>query len=900
MNGKTAWQEQALAPDGLPMILPTLSLLEANAGNGKTYTLISIVLRLIILEGMSCDQIYLITFTRAATRQLKDRLIDRFQRAAAVLRAAFSTAAAQSLKSDPNLEAIYLHLREGHPHLDSQGVLRQMQGRIDQAAVQLNRVQISTLDSFLLRFCRENSYQLGLIAAPDIDLEQKALTYEAAQRVWLQQIEKFQASYYLTNLPRRADLKTSFLQFAQARKQVDSWSQQYPGLALQVPEESLNLSQAMAARAKVHPQGTDAPERFEKILLEGSRFDNQSARRIAEFRDISGYQMTGKRNALRALLEARGLSWHQRAYTNEKVGLSQVLASAFSALEQVKAGNLRLFAKVMVIDECQDNSEMQHQLLLQIQAKCQGQGLRMCFVGDPKQQIYSYRGASLAGYRQVSQQINEKRMLKVNRRHSPALLNTLNALFEVNEPELSDEWPLGCRYIPSELTEEMGQMGPDFHDSDAHQRLRRVGWQEAANSPQIGDGMTLVVPPASPFGNLSNAEEYVLQRCCSDISSMLAEGRAGRLLLGNHPVVAKDLAVLVHRNEQAERIYRQLTSLGIDAQLGGQTSLLGNESSRALVSLIEATMEGQMDLVSLALCRLLALQVHLGDVQRSSGVTEKLPLSHELVAAACQRHLSYRGTWQKHGILALIYRYLAEEPWLRDLRPSRAWEGLKWQWLAIAEHFIRQDAASTNDPRLFLHLLREKDGIASSSPKRQICLDQDSVGVQVETIHAAKGKEYPIVFLPLMWRASIPFPKEGEFVVAWQEKANVPAVVADLEAQSKWYSHQVAESRRLAYVAMTRACNLCRLYLAETKKSRFASSDLATLFLTDAQKESRASLMDALEPLRERLQLNIEQPDEGFLVELDQNDKQSRAWQRGEGLGVSLRRAICPMGNLQL
>src|SRR5271169_3967324 len=48
--------------------------LEASAGTGKTFTIEHLVVRLLLETEMTLDQILVVTFTRAATRELKERI----------------------------------------------------------------------------------------------------------------------------------------------------------------------------------------------------------------------------------------------------------------------------------------------------------------------------------------------------------------------------------------------------------------------------------------------------------------------------------------------------------------------------------------------------------------------------------------------------------------------------------------------------------------------------------------------------------------------------------------------------------------------------------------------------------------------------------------------------------
>ena len=54
--------------------LEGIKLIEANAGTGKTDTIEGIFLRLILEKSMSIDQILVVTFTEAATNELKLRI----------------------------------------------------------------------------------------------------------------------------------------------------------------------------------------------------------------------------------------------------------------------------------------------------------------------------------------------------------------------------------------------------------------------------------------------------------------------------------------------------------------------------------------------------------------------------------------------------------------------------------------------------------------------------------------------------------------------------------------------------------------------------------------------------------------------------------------------------------
>ena len=62
------------APVDFPLDRAGMTFIEASAGTGKTHALTTLVARLVIEEGWPIDRILVVTFTRAATAELRDRI----------------------------------------------------------------------------------------------------------------------------------------------------------------------------------------------------------------------------------------------------------------------------------------------------------------------------------------------------------------------------------------------------------------------------------------------------------------------------------------------------------------------------------------------------------------------------------------------------------------------------------------------------------------------------------------------------------------------------------------------------------------------------------------------------------------------------------------------------------
>ncbi|MFA7156033.1 MAG: UvrD-helicase domain-containing protein, partial [Proteiniphilum sp.] len=65
--------------------LEKANLIEASAGTGKTYAIAALYLRLILEQGLTVQQILVVTYTKAATAELGDRIRARIRDALLLL-----------------------------------------------------------------------------------------------------------------------------------------------------------------------------------------------------------------------------------------------------------------------------------------------------------------------------------------------------------------------------------------------------------------------------------------------------------------------------------------------------------------------------------------------------------------------------------------------------------------------------------------------------------------------------------------------------------------------------------------------------------------------------------------------------------------------------------------------
>lgn len=160
---------------GLALPLHGLRLIEASAGTGKTFTLVTVLLRLLLERGVPIQQLLAVTFTRAATQELRKRLRQRLLAAQKVLDGA-------TIRDDDDSEANAAKavLVQASAWVDADT----LRDRLRAALAQLDEALIATIHGFCQRALREFGFRAGLLA--DVELVDGAPDAwdEVAAQLW--------------------------------------------------------------------------------------------------------------------------------------------------------------------------------------------------------------------------------------------------------------------------------------------------------------------------------------------------------------------------------------------------------------------------------------------------------------------------------------------------------------------------------------------------------------------------------------------------------------------------------------------------------------------------------------------------------------------------------------------
>ncbi|MGE5492649.1 MAG: UvrD-helicase domain-containing protein, partial [Actinomycetota bacterium] len=152
-------------------------LIEASAGTGKTFTIAALYLRLVLKHGgenafvqeLLPPDILVVTFTDAATKELRDRIRLRLTEAARHFRGSLE-------KPDPFLT----NLRKDYPEADWPRCAR----RLEIAAEWMDEAAISTIHAWCNRMLREHAFDSGSLFAQNLEADHSELFLETVRDYW--------------------------------------------------------------------------------------------------------------------------------------------------------------------------------------------------------------------------------------------------------------------------------------------------------------------------------------------------------------------------------------------------------------------------------------------------------------------------------------------------------------------------------------------------------------------------------------------------------------------------------------------------------------------------------------------------------------------------------------------
>jgi len=813
------------------------SLVDASAGTGKTYAIATLFIRLLLETEHPPRQLLVVTFTEAATAELKERIRAR-------LRQCVVTASGSSGASDPDAAIATILARAG----DRARVKR----RLEQALYEFDDVEISTIHGFCQRALMERALGSDITYGSELYGDARPLIDEIVMDFWARRVapaqpellaymrsdgNKFslemgrrlaysvQRAPQVQILPRdlEAARPLDFTRFRAEFARVRELWKRHDVVRLiessSVRKQAYNkrytplwvgeVSQFFAAELGLFSPLPKCFERFCTARLRDAGGQSLAEHELfracdaleEEYRQLSAALRTELLRLELQLIDYVRSELPRRGAEQRQLSFDDLLSKLHAALEGPSGSELARALRerypVALIDEFQDTDPVQLGIFERIYA---APNTSLFLIGDPKQAIYSFRGADVFSYVRAARSTDPQRhyTMTTNYRSDPSLVHAVNHLFA------------GCPH-PFLL--------PDIHFAAVSPR---PGAEDVLRRADGSNASGLEILFAEPSTEQALDGEWITRELPALIAREIAATLRDGTSAGTERLRPRDVAVLTRTNDQAFQIQAALRQSGVQSVVLGDKSVYDSveawDLERVLGAIVEPT---NTRLIRAALTTDL-----VGVTANELARLDEDDAQWESWLAAFQ---DFGAIWAHTGFVhmcrELLSRYGLQERLLALGDGERRMTNLLQLIELLHDAGVRGHLGPSGVVQ-FLLQQRRGDLIGMEAESAQIRLESDADAVKITTMHRSKGLEYPVVYCPYLWHGTLLHrndemaPKlhtaEGELVLdlgsAEREK--------HLD-RARWEAF--AENLRLAYVALTRARHRCTLVWGRVQKAYVTS-----------------------------------------------------------------------------
>ena len=820
-----------------PITLPLnqISLIEASAGTGKTYTIGSLYLRLLLKAGennfsrpLNVEEILVVTFTEMATEELKKKIRERITDAIDKLTAFVETKDKSAFKNDEFLTALYQDLD-----------IFEAIHRLKLAEQNMDLAAIYTIHGFCRRMLMQYAFHSGIHFNLELIKDQSDLLVRFANEFWREHfypLDFESANFIATELVSPANVLSLLKADLGKDLQVEIENKQALSVSMQI-----FLQQYLGE--------------YFKDIKALKRFWLESAGKISEL-------ITEELNKDYEKGEPKSLS--RRSYNTSRLAkwIDQVNAWANDPRDYVLNETLMSYFTQSALDE--KGEEGASPFIAPIFTELE-ECANALISPDLLRRVILYH------YRQSLQQ----KLLDYKLNHQEKSFDDLLHLFcEALQGAQGDELAEMIRFqYPFAMIDE-------FQDTDSQQyaifsKIYRDNPEKNTGFIMIGDPKQAIYRfrgadiftylkasdeaqsrfeltknyrsekhlvdgvnalfdfPQSPFiyqninftavdsrddhlrfylnGKAEPAYRFYLTKsdkvnktemakiCAISIQHWLKSAAENQAVFQNEDTCKTlqpaNIAVLVKNRYEAADVIQELQKLGIaSVYLSDQSSVFDSHVAMELLRILKACLNVAerpiLNAIATALFGLNAANIH--QIQQNEADWQRWADSFA----------QYQQTWQRQGILVMLHQILLEQGISERLLSQATGERDLTDFLHLAE--ILQQAATLHESEAALLSWFEKQIQGEGRQEAQIRLESERQLVKIVSIHKSKGLEYDLVWLPFL---AVPSknPTAGDMNVYYSKERDETLWDMENRNLNALYEETFAEELRLLYVALTRA-----------------------------------------------------------------------------------------------
>ncbi|MCX8013333.1 MAG: UvrD-helicase domain-containing protein, partial [Rectinema sp.] len=657
------------------------------------------------------------------------------------------------------------------------------------------------------------------------------------------------------------------------------------------PSSKVNLTKV----ARNDPLEQRLKELFQILFRDSSKTAREKKRFLDKFSELADFEIF--------LSEYREIMNHldryaeslceekRRANVMDFKDLGLLAEDILKQDEETRRELARRFRHIL-IDEFQDNNSLQKRILMLLSLKehpkhpADIEEGKLFFVGDEKQSIYLFRGADVSVFQQLANELGATPLRLVrNYRSCASLIHFFNQAFPyILRPEDPEApYPFEAIYAPMEASEQ-----PEPSGFESHIEYHLIS----------GFNMGSAAIP----GNMLDRDEsqafriarWILHAVKSSSPLMVRQGSSLR------PAQYADIAILMRSGKNQYLLEKYLRMLGIPFTSESGSALFSEQPINDLYYMLRLLLDDSDIFATAAvlrspLCRIsndgyvlvLSSRLSLKEIRIELASERKTlaDLSQEDMEAV-QRLISlYEELEKRADHLPLLD--------LVDLLWDRGYLGLFLisdprrhhyldHWNSIRAIAARIEASGGGVSHL-CEVIRDYMCGTRVFDSGKMLRAREEVGVRLLTVHKSKGLEFPIVIIPWMeskvggraqdyWGildapiipesvslpAGYPEPQYFTIDIGFHDRQDSGSNFLQTHARTLRSRKESAETRRLLYVACTRAIDHLAMFGSEPSRNYDSDSFHACLLGSTAKiplgaatsPDEKPSLPSHLESLR--------------------------------------------------
>jgi exodeoxyribonuclease V beta subunit len=877
--------------DPLQMPLSGVHSIAASAGTGKTFTITTLYLRLLLEGGCSADQILVTTFTEAATSELRDRLRGRLNGALQLLRSFPEHADAEGAVELGQTDGQLVQLLEQGGAWDEDSASRVVE-RIEDALLSFDQAPVFTIHGFCSRVLQELVFESGtrfnveLVSSLDAQIQEGIGDFVAQSWTvedslierWLPltgtlyaKIQKVAAKVMdnpsLEIVPDGGDLDellhSDFLTSAERllNQLAEVWLEQKDSVRALIDTAMLN-----GVLNKTSYKTVDQIDK--SVAFIDSLVDSRS---LAEFTwkndKLDGDQKRLTQDGLEAgtKKEFRGSTPEHSAFSllQEIADLSREFSKRQQEVETRLLARAGQFVRDHVAKRRAERGIMSFgDLLHKVDEALDGRQKDLLLDGLREKYrvalVDEFQDTDPVQYRIFSRVFREAAEIpdpEVDR-----------AFIMIGDPKQSIYRFRGAdlaAYLEAERqtpAEHRHNMGTNWRSDRSLVKSVQAVFDSVSNPflnqdiplPQVdahyddrfrpGPAMSVSLIPRPEYQNADKAMsrtaalDATVQWLVDDVISQLQS--EDEICTGDDEwrrLEPSDIAVLCRAGRELRTIQQALADRGVASVMQTDESVFESGEAESVLHVLRAV----HNTTSLAyLFNALQTPVFGQNAEQLNSLRDDSDrLSHFV-----ERLQEWSTLWQRDGFIVMWRRLLGDEGTIARLAGQITGERQITNYLHLGELLHRQAASAHAGPdelmRWFEQMVSQK---SKGDDDALLRLETDSAAVQLCTIHRSKGLEYSIVYCPTLWSIR----KWEDPVVVMSRtgldgELSVPQIDVGSELlpirQSEDQKESEAEDRRLLYVALTRAKHQCHIYW--TAAANAGNSALGQILLGDLPENS--------------------------------------------------------------